>query len=88
MTVYVKAYSTGKSFAYKALKINYAKNYPPSIGGDVQNNLVNVREADGKTDETQDFKLFFKDREGDRVTKYQLSPSLDNTPWVKYQIIG
>ena len=88
LTVYIKAFSTGKSVAYKPLKISYVRNSAPSIGGDISQNLVEVKEGEDNTGKTQDFNLYFKDREGNRVVKYDLSPSLDNTAWVKHKIIG
>ena len=87
LTVYIRAISSGKQFAHKPLKISYVSNQAPTIGGDLAN-VIEVREDDDNAGQTQDFNLYFKDREGDRVVKYDLSPSLDNVAWVKYQIIG
>jgi len=35
LTVYIKAFSSGKRFAYKPLKISYTNNQAPTIGGDI-----------------------------------------------------
>jgi len=52
LTVYIKAFSTGKAFAYKPLKVSYKQNSAPSIGGDISQNLVEVKEDDDNTGKT------------------------------------